>query len=187
VGVDRTETVIQRGVEFLFKEQEADGSWYGRWGCNYLYGTFLALGALEAVGEDSSSEPVRKAADWIRSVQNPDGGWGELPESYADPQKKGIGPSTASQTAWGLLGLLSAGDHHSDSVRRGVEYLLTTQRAEGEWDDEGWTGTGFPEVFYLKYHLYATYFPLYALELWRQRQEPSAETAFNDGPRPVEF
>jgi squalene-hopene/tetraprenyl-beta-curcumene cyclase len=185
-GYDRSSSAIRGGVEFLRREQEDDGTWYGRWGCNYLYGTFLALGALEAVGEDSSQESIQKAARWIRSVQNADGGWGESPESYAKPDLKGVGPSTASQTAWALLGMMSSGDHESDSLQRGVDYLLSTQLANGEWQDDGWTGTGFPEVFYLRYHLYATYFPLYALELWRQRQQPSADPATTEGPRPVE-
>jgi len=186
-GYDRSLSAIRRGVEFLYREQEDDGSWYGRWGCNYLYGTFLALGALEAVGEDPSQEPIQKAAAWVRSVQNADGGWGESPESYRRPEKKGIGPSTASQTAWALLALLAAADQESDRVQRGFEFLLRTQLDNGEWQDEGWTGTGFPEVFYLKYHLYATYFPVYALELWQQRQRPIGDTATTDGPRPVEF
>jgi len=186
-GYDRSSSAIRRGIEFLYAEQEDDGSWYGRWGCNYLYGTFLALGALEATAEDPSQESIQRAAAWIRGVQNPDGGWGELPESYGRPDKKGIGPSTASQTAWALLGLLAAGDSDSEYVQRGFDYLLRTQLPNGEWQEDGWTGTGFPEVFYLKYHLYATYFPVYALELWRQRQKPSTESATTEGPRPVEF
>jgi len=185
-GYDRSSLAVNRGVEFLYREQESDGSWYGRWGCNYLYGTFLALGALEAVGEDPSRESLQRAAHWVRSVQNPDGGWGELPESYRKRDRKGVGPSTASQTAWAILSLLAAGDHDSDSVRRGIEYLESTQLANGEWEDVSWTGTGFPEVFYLKYHLYATYFPLYALELWRQCQVAGADGVSNDGPWPVE-
>jgi squalene-hopene/tetraprenyl-beta-curcumene cyclase len=186
-GYDRSSSAIQRGIEYLYRQQEDDGSWYGRWGCNYLYGTFLALGALEAGGEDRSQEPIQRAAAWIRSVQNADGGWGESPESYGRPETKGIGPSTASQTAWALLALLATADHDSDSVQRGFEYLLRTQLDNGEWQDEGWTGTGFPEVFYLKYHLYATYFPLYALEIWQQRQQSNTDTATAEGPRPVEF
>jgi len=185
-GYDRSSSAIRKGVEFLRREQEADGTWYGRWGCNYLYGTFLALGALEAVGEDSSQEWIQRAARWIRSIQNADGGWGESPESYAKPELKGVGPSTASQTAWALLGLMASGEHESDSVQRGIDSLLSTQLASGEWQEEGWTGTGFPEVFYLKYHLYATYFPLYALELWQQRQKPGNNKAITEGPRPVE-
>lgn len=185
-GYDRSSPVVQRGIDFLYSEQEEDGPWYGRWGCNYLYGTFLALGALEAVGEDPGSAPFRRAADWIRGVQNDDGGWGELPESYARPETKGIGPSTASQTAWALLGLLSAGEADSEAARRGFDYLRRTQLANGEWQDEAWTGTGFPEVFYLKYHLYATYFPLYAMELWQQRRTTPVVGAVTDGPRPLE-
>ena len=112
MGHDRSSPAIRRGIEFLLREQESDGSWYGRWGCNYLYGTFLAMGALEVAGEGAvEREAIERGAEWIRSVQNADGGWGESPESYADPSRKGIGTSTPSQTAWALLGLLSAGDH----------------------------------------------------------------------------
>ncbi len=185
-GYDRSSSSVRRGIEFLYNEQEEDGSWYGRWGCNYLYGTFLALGALEAAGEDPQDERIRKAAGWIADVQNPDGGWGELPESYAKPETKGVGPSTASQTAWALLALMSAGDRDSDTLRRGFEYLLRTQLTDGSWQEDGWTGTGFPEVFYLKYHLYATYFPLYALELWNRFRGHEVESSMTDGPRPVE-
>ena len=186
-GLDPASPAIRRGIDFLLQEQESDGSWYGRWGCNYLYGTFLAMGALDVAGMgEKEREAVERGARWIRSVQNPDGGWGESPESYADPSQKGVGVSTASQTAWALLGLLSAGDHDGQSVRRGIAYLQRTQLDNGEWRDETWTGTGFPEVFYLKYHLYATYFPLQALELWRQRQETAGTVPMTEGPRPVE-
>ncbi len=184
-GDDRSSLAIRAGIEFLLKEQEPDGSWYGRWGCNYLYGSFLAMGALAVAGTgEAEKEAVHRGARWIQSVQNPDGGWGESPESYADPTRKGIGASTPSQTAWALLGLLSAGEG-AGSVQRGLEYLQATQLESGEWHDEAWTGTGFPEVFYLKYHLYATYFPLLALELWRKQEEDS-NNARTEGPRPVE-
>ncbi|MGH9465133.1 MAG: squalene--hopene cyclase, partial [Thermoanaerobaculia bacterium] len=170
-GVDPSAPAIRRAVDFVLGQQEADGSWYGRWGCNYLYGTWLALVGLERVGEDTRrSAWGARARGWLERCQNGDGGWGELPASYSDRRRKGEGPSTASQTAWAVLGLLAAGDR-SGAVERGVRHLLAGQRADGAWQDEFWTGTGFPEVFYLRYHLYATYFPLLALARWRRDQE----------------
>ncbi|MEZ5332045.1 MAG: squalene--hopene cyclase [Thermoanaerobaculia bacterium] len=167
-GVPPSSPAVRRGLAFIRREQEEDGSWYGRWGCNYLYGTWLALSGLAVAGEDLSAPWARRAVDWLFARQNEDGGWGELPASYSDPERKGHGPSTASQTAWALMGLVAAGAGESEAVRRGVDYLLATQTADGSWIDHHWTGTGFPEVFYLRYHLYATYFPLQALGLYRQ-------------------
>src|SRR5215813_7871486 len=158
---------VRRAVEFLNRRQEPDGTWYGRWGCNYIYGTWLALSGLAAAGEDLSAERYQRAGSWLRRHQNADGGWGELPHSYEEPNRKGHGPSTPSQTAWALLALFALGDTGSASVRRGLEYLLRHQRYDGSWKDDFWTGTGFPKVFYLRYHLYATYFPLWALAAYR--------------------
>ncbi|HYG98991.1 MAG TPA: squalene--hopene cyclase [Terriglobales bacterium] len=154
---------VQRAIEFIKKEQEPDGSWFGRWGCNYIYGTMLCLRGLEAIGIDHHEPYVQQAAEWLRSIQNPDGGWGETMGSYDDPDSRGQGPSTASQTAWAVMGLLAAGDTRSDSVERGIAYLISAQRKNGSWKDDYYTGTGFPKVFYLKYHMYAEYFPLIAL------------------------
>ncbi len=178
-GLDPAAPAMRRGTDFVRARQEPDGSWYGRWGCNYLYGTWLALTALERVGEDTrSSAWAARARRWLVQCQNDDGGWGELPASYADPQLKGQGPSTASQTAWAVLGLLATGAMNADAmdgsdgaVERGVRYLLAGQDENGGWHDEHWTGTGFPKVFYLRYHLYADYFPLLALARWRRDQE----------------
>ena len=155
-----------RAIRFLRKEQETEGAWYGRWGCNYLYGTYLALWGLWKIGVDRSDPVIRRGAAWLRSCQNQDGGWGESLASYDDPSLKGKGSSTPSQTAWALLGLLAAGERESDAVRRGVEFLLGRQGADGSWPEEEWTGTGFPRVFYLRYHLYPVYFPLLALGVY---------------------
>ncbi len=163
LGVPRTHPSVLRAVEYLRQKQLPDGTWYGRWGCNYLYGTSLALTGLRAAGEDLRQERYRRSADWIVARQNPDGGWGELPHSYDDPASKGVGPSTPSQSAWALMGLAACGRSRSAAAERGIAYLLAHQRTDGSWQDEYWTGTGFPKVFYLRYHLYATYFPLRAL------------------------
>jgi len=162
-GYTRKDAVVQRAIEFVRKEQEPDGSWFGRWGVNYIYGTMQVLRGLESMEVDNHEPYVQQAAEWLRSVQNADGGWGETCGSYDDPHTKGIGPSTPSQTAWGVLGLLAAGDTRSDCVARGIAYLLRTQKKEGSWDEPFFTGTGFPRVFYLKYHMYRQYFPLLAL------------------------
>ncbi|PWT92727.1 MAG: squalene--hopene cyclase [Acidobacteria bacterium] len=162
--------VVRRAIAFLLRQQEEDGTWLGRWGCNYIYGTWLALRGLEKIGENMQARRFQKAAHWIRSIQNPDGGWGELPCSYEDPKSKGHGPSTPSQTAWALMGLMATGDYVSATVLRGIQYLLRNQTLDGSWEDDFWTGTGFPEVFYLKYHLYATYFPLMALSVYKKNQ-----------------
>jgi squalene-hopene/tetraprenyl-beta-curcumene cyclase len=157
---------VKNAVAFLQGTQEPDGTWYGRWGCNYLYGTWLVLRGLHAAGVDLSAERYQRAGKWIRAHQNADGGWGELPRSYEDPATKGIGPSTPSQTAWALMALFALGDTSSEGVRRGIDYLLRVQQYDGSWKDAHWTGTGFPKVFYLRYHLYATYFPLWTLSLY---------------------
>lgn len=182
-GYTRVDPVIQNGVDFIYRHQEKDGSWYGRWGCNYLYGTWLALWALSHVGETPHDPRIERATEWIRARQNEDGGWGETMASYDDPTTKGTGHSTASQTAWALLGLLAAGDT-SEVVHRGVEYLLKHQHPDGSWRDEYWTGTGFPKVFYLRYHLYATYFPLEALGTYRrvvrEKRQPKRHAFLGD-------
>jgi len=157
---------IRRAVAFLQSRQEADGSWYGRWGCNYIYGTWLALRGLLHAGVDLSAPRYQRAAEWFLLRQNPDGGWGELQHSYENPSTRGVGPSTPSQTSWALMALLALGRVDSEAVRRGIDYLLRTQQYDGSWRDEHWTATGFPKVFYLRYHLYATYFPLWALSLY---------------------
>jgi len=154
---------VDWAIRFILRRQEENGSWFGRWGVNYLYGTWQVLVGLAAIGFDMRSEPVRRAVRWLKDVQNSEGGWGESCRSYDDPSQAGIGPVTASQTAWALLGLIAAGESHTEEVRAGIEYLLNTQEDDGGWSEEPFTGTGFPRVFYLKYHMYSVYFPLMAI------------------------
>ena len=167
-GYDKNHRVVKKALKFIRDEQEADGSWFGRWGVNYIYGTMLVLRGLEAMGIDHHEPYVQQAAEWLRMLQNPDSGWGETCGSYDDPNTKGIGPSTPSQTAWAVMGLLAANDTRSESVAKGIAYLLKTQRKDGSWDEPFYTGTGFPRVFYLMYHLYRDYFPLIALTTYKK-------------------
>jgi len=174
-GYSMKDREVRRAVEFLKREQEQDGSWFGRWGVNYIYGTMLVLRGLESIGMDHHEPCVQNAAEWLRMMQNPDGGWGETCGSYDDPNTKGVGPSTASQTAWAVMGLLAANDLRSDSVERGIAYLLKAQRRDGSWDEEWYTGTGFPRVFYLMYYMYRQYFPLIALTAYSKATTASHE------------
>jgi squalene-hopene/tetraprenyl-beta-curcumene cyclase len=162
-GYDQNHPAVKRAIEFIRKQQEPDGSWFGRWGVNYIYGTMLVLRGLEAMNVDVNDPMVQQAAEWMRSVQNADGGWGETVASYDDPNLRGQGESTPSQTAWAIMALLAVGDTRSECVTRGLVYLLKTQNKDGSWDELLCTGTGFPRVFYLMYHLYREYFPLIAL------------------------
>jgi squalene-hopene/tetraprenyl-beta-curcumene cyclase len=154
---------IRRGVVWLLRAQEADGSWFGRWGANYVYGTGAVVPALIAAGVQPSKPVIRRAVAWLADHQNPDGGWGEDLRSYDDPALAGQGASTASQTAWALLALLAAGEPDGAAVERGIRWLATTQRPDGSWDEPQYTGTGFPGDFYINYHLYRLAFPLSAL------------------------
>lgn len=158
---------LRNALEFVWKEQEPDGAWYGRWGVNYLYGTWQVLVGLREIGVSTSDPRIQAAAVWLKRCQQESGGWGETARSYDEPRLRGQGPATASQTAWALMGLMAAGEVQSESVRRGIEYLLATQQPDGTWDEPWFTGTGFPRVFYLKYHLYRIYFPLMALGRYR--------------------
>ena len=185
---------LRKAARYLWNEQEEDGPWFGRWGVNYIYGTGAVLPALKAMGEDMSSGPVRRAVAWLTAHQNEDGGWGESCASYADIALAGQGPSSASQTSWALLALLAAGESDSHAVRRGIEYLVATQREDGTWDEPWFTGAGFPGYgvgsrskrtrsqgvelpsgFMIKYHLYRNYWPLMALGRFRR----SLNTLYN--------
>jgi squalene-hopene/tetraprenyl-beta-curcumene cyclase len=190
LGFDRDHRAVERGYRFLRSEQEADGSWFGRWGVNHIYGTAAVLPALAAIGEDMTQPYVRAAADWLVAHQNLDGGWGETCASYMDDALRGRGPSTASQTGWALLALVATGSRdYERAVRRGVGFLIDAQRSDGSWDEPYYTGTGFPGYgfgarmdfrdrktreriaqgtelqrgFMINYNLYRHYFPLMAL------------------------
>ena len=158
---------ISRALAYLTAEQEADGSWFGRWGVNYLYGTSGVLSALAVIAPDSHAVQMKRGVEWILSCQNADGGWGETCLSYKDPTLKGQGVSTASQTSWALIGLLDAGkalgEFAQAAIEKGVAYLVSTQNPDGSWDETEFTGTGFPQHFYIRYHFYRQYFPLLAL------------------------
>jgi squalene-hopene/tetraprenyl-beta-curcumene cyclase len=157
---------VDRGVAFLRKSQEADGSWFGRWGVNYIYGTWQAITGLIEVGLPTSDPAVMAAVNWLLSHQQAGGAWGESAASYDHPELRGQGPATASQTAWAVLGLVAAGLERHPAVIRGLRYLLRTQQPDGGWQETEFTGTGFPRVFYLRYHYYPIYFPLLALAQW---------------------
>jgi squalene-hopene/tetraprenyl-beta-curcumene cyclase len=169
VGYRADHPAARRAVEFLKRQQSGDGAWWGRWGVNYIYGTFSALSGLRAVGTDPNEPWIQRAVQWLKSKQNSDGGWGESPASDRDAAWRGKGASTPSQTAWALIGLLAGENEVSDSVARGAQWLLTRQNEQSAWDETEFTGTGFPNHFYLRYHLYPHYFPLMALGRLRKR------------------
>ncbi|MFQ5874910.1 MAG: squalene--hopene cyclase [Dehalococcoidia bacterium] len=167
--------VLDAGLEYLSKEQERDGSWFGRWGTNYIYGTWSVLVALEQAGHRPDQPHIQRAIAWLKRMQRPDGGWGEECRTYSDPTLVGSSyESTSFHTAWAMLGLLAGGEVESPEVRRGAEYLLCSQRQDGLWKDEMFTAPGFPRVFYLKYHGYDKYFPLWALARYRNLRRRGA-------------
>jgi len=166
--LDEFHRIIARSLAFLYAEQEANGSWFGRWGTNYIYGTLSVLSGLEMCGVPSDQVQVRRAVAWLKRMQRADGSWGESNDTYADPERAGCHQTgTSFQTAWAMLGLMAAGEVDSPEVARGVEYLLRVQRRDGLWSDSDFTAPGFPRVFYLKYHGYDKYFPLWALARYR--------------------
>jgi squalene-hopene/tetraprenyl-beta-curcumene cyclase len=167
---DSSDPRAARAIEFLRRTQEPSGAWWGRWGVNYIYGTWSVLAGLRAIGEDLRGERIRRAVAWLKSVQNDDGGFGESCATYDDPRLAGQGKSTASQTAWAILGLLAGEPEVSPELVRAVEYLLRMQSADGFWQEEEFTGTGFPRHFYLRYWMYRAYFPLMALGQFAARE-----------------
>jgi len=179
-SLGKSDARVAKALDYLYREQESDGSWFGRWGVNYIYGTWQVLRGLARIGEDMERERIQKAVRWLHSVQNEDGGWGETCQSYDPEHPKASGPSTASQTAWALMGLMNAGDLDSPFLKQGIAYLLNSQDTAGTWEEEWFTGTGFPRVFYLRYHYYRHYFPLWALAQYHEfttGDKPDAPTA----------
>jgi len=167
LGYPRQHPVIRRALRFLRKDQTEDGAWYGRWGVNYIYGTWAVLMGLRALGEDFSQGYIQRAIAWLEGCQNPDGGWGESCVTYEHPQGKGKGGSTPSQTAWAAMALIESGKARSPTVQRAIQFLIERQQVDGTWVEEEYTGTGFPKHFYINYHLYRNYFPLMALARYR--------------------
>jgi squalene-hopene/tetraprenyl-beta-curcumene cyclase len=157
---------VRAAIKYLIETQDDDGSWYGRWGVNYIYGTWQVLRGLRAIGQDMTQDWILRGRDWLESCQNSDGGWGETCETYENPATKGIGPSTASQTSWAVMGICACGDLDRPSIQRGLRFLLGSQQPNGSWDEPQITGTGFPGVFYLKYDMYRQNFPLLALSTY---------------------
>ncbi len=177
IGENAESPIVKRAVEYLRRTQREDGSWYGRWGMNYIYGTWSVLCALNAAGVEPTGTEFRRAVDWLISIQNPDGGWGEDGSSYRlDYRGYERAPSTASQTAWALLGLMAAGEIDHPAVRRGMDFLSREQGEDGFWNEPRYTATGFPRVFYLRYHGYAKFFPLWALARYRNLKSANART-----------
>lgn len=164
---DKYDSIIKDAIAFLKSDQEEDGSWFGRWGTNYIYGTWSVLTALELAGEDPQQDYIRKAVAYLQDMQNEDGGWGESNDSYYPPKHRRPFESTAYQTAWALLSLLAVGEVKSDTVKRGINYLMSNQDTDGHWYNDSYTAPGFPRVFYLKYHGYTKYFPLWALARYK--------------------
>lgn len=177
LGYDRSHPTVRRGIDYLMREQERDGSWFGRWGVNHVYGTWSVLCAFEALGEDMRASHIRRAVTWLLQRQKEDGGWGEDCATYTPGQRHLMKISTPSQTAWALLGLMAAGEAEHEAVRRGVDYLLRAERDDdGKWVESLYTGTGFPRVFYLRYHGYSAYFPLWALARYRSLMRAREDT-----------
>ena len=163
IDFDPSHPSVGHALQYLTETQEDDGSWYGRWGVNYIYGTWQVLRGLRAIGQDMTQDWILRGRDWLESCQNDDGGWGETCATYENPATKGMGESTASQTAWAVMGICACGDLDRPSIQRGLRFLLSSQKPDGNWEEQQITGTGFPRVFYLKYDMYRQNFPLLAL------------------------
>jgi len=176
MGYDRSHPAVARGIRYLKKEQEEDGSWFGRWGNNYVYGTWSVLCAFNAVGESPDDPHIRRAVEWLMARQRTDGGWGEDCASYWQHRRDEVKVSTPSQTSWAVLGLMAAGEVDSDAVRRGIEFLLRAPRKDGKWKEDYFNAVGFPRVFYLRYHGYSAYFPLWTLARYRYLKQANVKS-----------
>jgi len=176
IGYGMDHKAISKGVSFLKREQEKDGSWYGRWGTNYIYGTWSVLSALNVIGEDISAPYIRRAVNWLELRQREDGGWGEDCATYWEHQKNTAKASMPSQTAWAVLGLMASGKINSKAVARGVDYLINQNNKNTGWEDEYFNAVGFPRVFYLKYHGYSLYFPLLALARYKRMKSSNIQS-----------
>ena len=179
MGYDLNHTTIEKGIKYLKKHQEIDGSWFGRWGTNYIYGTWSVLSALNIAGEDMEASYIQRAIMWIKSSQHNDGGWGESCQSYwqqgeNDNSQLEFNVSLPSQTAWAVLALMAAGQHKSTAVTRGIKFLINTCQENGSWEEEYFNAVGFPRVFFLRYHGYRLYFPLLALARFRNLTQASS-------------
>ncbi|MDA1090772.1 MAG: squalene--hopene cyclase [Proteobacteria bacterium] len=175
LGYDKDHPAMARGLAYLRDEQEDEGSWFGRWGNNYVYGTWSVLCAFNAAGEDMQARHIRKAVDWLNYAQRPDGGWGEDCSTYWQHRREEVKTSTPSQTSWALMGLMAAGEVNSNSVERGIEYLLEAERDGGDWHEEYFNAVGFPRIFYLRYHGYSVYFPLWTLSRYRSLKKSNTK------------
>ena len=175
LGYQKDHPVMARALEYLRKEQETDGSWFGRWGNNYVYGTWSVLCALNAAGEDMQSPQVRRAVDWLKGRQSPDGGWGEDCASYWQHRRDEVKASTPSQTSWAVLGLMAAGEIDSICVKGGIKYLMDAPREQGKWEEEYFNAVGFPRIFYLRYHGYSSFFPLWTLSRYQNLQASNSK------------
>jgi len=175
LGYEKSNPVVMRGLNYLRETQEDEGSWFGRWGNNYVYGTWSALCAFNSAGEDMHARHIRRAVDWLKYVQRPDGGWGEDCSTYWQSRRDEVKTSTPSQTSWALLGLMAAGEVNSNSVKLGIGYLLNAKRDGGDWHEEYFNAVGFPRIFYLRYHGYSSYFPLWTLSRYRDLRKTDSK------------
>ena len=175
IGHDTSHPTVAKGLKYLKETQEEDGSWFGRWGTNYVYGTWSVLCALNVLGEPHDAPYIRKAVDWMLSRQNKDGGWGEDGATYFEDRKAENKASTASQTAWAVLGLMAVGEVDNPAVQRGIAYIMNAKNEAGKWEEPWFTAVGFPRIFYLRYHGYSSYFPIWAMARYQNLKNSNSK------------